>query len=91
MEDYKMLRFRIGGVGGEWSFIVGDIVEIQQEPLPMQVFICPTCGKIELFANEQTSRILLSRQGLKKCANCGKKIPLASESCPHCGSKQPKK
>ncbi len=91
MEDYKTHRFRVGGVGGEWSFLVGDIVEIEQEPLPIQVFICPQCEKIELFANQQTTKILLSRQGLKKCANCGKKIPLASELCPYCDSKQSEK
>jgi len=25
---------------------------------------------------------------LKKCVKCGKKIPLASEECPKCGTKQ---
>ncbi len=25
---------------------------------------------------------------LKKCPNCGQEIPIASETCPHCGSKQ---
>ena len=84
MEDYKVHRFRIGGKGGEWAFIVGDIAEIEEEPLAIHVYICPRCGKMELFANEQTMKILLSRQGLKKCVKCDKKIPLASEICPQC-------
>jgi RNA polymerase subunit RPABC4/transcription elongation factor Spt4 len=90
MEDYKTRTFRIGGKGGEWAFIVGDIAEIEEEPLPIHVYICPLCGKMELFAYEQTMKILLSRQGLKKCVKCGKNIPLASEVCPYCGTKQKK-
>lgn len=26
---------------------------------------------------------------LKTCVKCGKAIPIASEECPHCGTKQP--
>lgn len=26
---------------------------------------------------------------LKKCVSCGKEIPIASEECPHCETKQP--
>jgi hypothetical protein len=28
---------------------------------------------------------------LKSCVNCGKDIPIASETCPHCGAEQKKK
>jgi predicted RNA-binding Zn-ribbon protein involved in translation (DUF1610 family) len=91
MEDYGIQKLRIGGVGGEWSYIIGDIVEVEQEALPVQVHICPKCGKVELTATEQTGARLLSRKGLKKCIECGEKIPLASEECPHCGAKQQNK
>lgn len=30
-----------------------------------------------------------SRSFLKKCVNCGKDIPIASEECQYCGTKQP--
>jgi len=88
MEDYKTHTFRIGGKGGEWAFIIGDIAEIEETPLRVGVYICPKCGKMELFANEQTMRILLSRRGLKKCIKCDRKIALASEECPYCGAEQ---
>jgi DNA-directed RNA polymerase subunit RPC12/RpoP len=87
-EDYGVQKLRIGGVGGEWSYIIGDIMEIEQGTLPVQIRICPKCAKIELTTTEQTGAILLSRKGLKKCIQCGKRIPLASEECPHCGAKQ---
>jgi ribosomal protein L40E len=88
MEDYGIQKFRIGGVGGEWSYIIGDIVEIEQGTLPVQIHVCSKCGKIELTAAKQTATILLSRKGVKKCLKCGERIPLASEECPHCGVKQ---
>ena len=91
MEDYKTHAFRIGGKGGEWAFIIGDIAEIEEQLLPIQVYICPKCGKTELFANEKTMKILLSRRGLKKCTTCGRNIPLASEECPYCRAEQRQK
>lgn len=30
----------------------------------------------------------ISKGFLKKCVNCGKEIPIASEECQHCGTKQ---
>jgi len=91
LEDYGIQKLRIGGVGGEWSYLVGDIMEIEQETLPIHIYICPKCGKIELSATENTNIILLSRKGLKKCVNCNRRIPLASEECQYCGTKQTKK
>lgn len=86
MEDFGIHKLRIGGVGGEWSYIVGDIMEIEQGTLPVNISICPKCGKIELTAAEHTEAILLSRKGFKKCVKCGKRIPLASEECQYCGA-----
>jgi ribosomal protein L32 len=88
MDDYKTQTFRIGGMGGEWSFLLGDIADVEEQPLPVHLYICPECGKIDLFAHEQTKKILLGRRGLKECRGCGKKIPLASEICPYCGTQQ---
>jgi DNA-directed RNA polymerase subunit RPC12/RpoP len=56
--------------------------------LQVHFYICPRCGKIELEAIEP-EKILLGRKGVKKCVNCGEKIPLASEECQYCGAKQP--
>lgn len=91
LEDYGIQKLRIGGVGGEWSYVIGDIVEIEQDTLPVQVHICPECGKIEMSAVEKTETILLSRKGVKKCVKCGKRIPLASEKCQYCGTEQTRK
>ncbi len=88
MEDYGVQKIRIGGVGGGWSYAIGDIAEIEQDILPVHVHICPKCEKMELSATERAGAMLLSRSGLKKCVSCGKRIPLAAEECQHCGAKQ---
>jgi ribosomal protein L40E len=86
MEDYGIQRLRIGEVFGESSpHVLGDM---EGESLPIQVHICPKCGYVEFTATEQTVARLLRRKGLKKCVECGLRIPLASEECPHCGAKQ---
>ena len=90
MGDYGVQKLRLGGVGGEWSFLIGDIAEVEQWTFPVHFYICPKCGKVELeVANPEN--VLLSRKFLKKCVKCGEKIPLASELCQFCGAEQTKK
>jgi hypothetical protein len=89
--DYGVHKLGTGGVGGEWSYVIGDIVEIEQETPPVRIRFCSECGKIDLEVTEQTGAILLSRKGLKKCVKSGKRIPLASEECQYCGVEQIKK
>jgi len=49
---------------------------------------CEKCG----VAIIDTQRIgETPRSFLKKCVECGKKIPIASEYCPKCGKKQKEK
>jgi ssDNA-binding Zn-finger/Zn-ribbon topoisomerase 1 len=91
LDDYRTQKLRIGGLGGEWSYVIGDLAEIEQGTLPVHIYMCPKCGKIELSAVKQTGAILLSRKGFKECIKCGKRIPLASEECQHCGARQVEK
>jgi ribosomal protein S27AE len=87
MGDYGIQRPGIGEVTGEGSpHVLGDM---EGKSLPVQTHICPKCGNLEFTATEQATARLLSRKGLKKCVKCGKSIPLASEECPHFGTKQP--
>lgn len=91
MQLAQQLRFRIGGTRGEWKLIVGNWAELGEELLPLNIYVCSQCGRIDLFADEKTRRYLLKLTPLsflKKCVKCGKQIPVASEECPHCGVKQ---
>jgi predicted nucleic-acid-binding Zn-ribbon protein len=48
-------------------------------------FYCKSCGYIELYKTPPHG----PPSFLKNCVECGKEIPLASEECPYCGTKQP--
>ena len=87
----QTLPFRIHGTPGVWKLILGEWAELGEEMLSLDVYLCPKCGLIELFANEKAKQYLLKKTPksfLKKCVKCGKEIPIASEKCPYCGVNQ---
>lgn len=46
-------------------------------------------GILRLSAPSETSVVTQTpRAFVKRCPNCGKEIPIASEECPECGAKQ---
>ncbi len=47
---------------------------------------CETCG---LAISDMMAPGYTPKSFLKKCVNCGKDIPIASEVCQYCGTKQP--
>jgi len=51
--------FRTGGTSGSWNFLFGKWAELGEDTLPLRIYVCPKCGKIELYANEQTRQSLL--------------------------------
>jgi hypothetical protein len=59
-------QFRVGGTSGGAKLILGEWAELGESMIPMYVFVCPNCGKIELYATEdlrqQAIRIADTRQ-----------------------------
>jgi len=49
-------------------------------------FYCKNCGYIELYKIPPAPT---PETFFKKCSKCGKEIPIASEECSYCGTKQP--
>ncbi len=45
-------EFRVGGESGGMNFLLGKWAELGEEMIPMYVFVCPHCGKVELYATE---------------------------------------
>lgn len=61
-----------------------------------EVYVCSSCLTVQLvsFGNERAYRDLVRKNVgpssfLKPCVSCGSRIPIASEECQFCGSKQP--
>lgn len=51
--------FRIGGTSGGWKLLFGEWAELGEEMLPFYIYVCPKCGRVELFADEETKQRLL--------------------------------
>lgn len=51
--------FRTGGTAGKWKLLVGESAEIGESVLPLNVYVCPDCGKVELFAGDAIKDSLL--------------------------------
>ena len=55
-------------------------------------FYCENCGYVEFYKSPPAHPTLYTPKSfLKKCAKCGKEIPIGSEECPYCGTKQKEK
>ena len=50
--------FRLGGTSGGCKLLFGEWAELGENMLPLLVYICPNCGKIDLYADEKTRRKL---------------------------------
>jgi predicted RNA-binding Zn-ribbon protein involved in translation (DUF1610 family) len=51
--------FRIGGTSGGWKLVFGEFAELGEKMLPLNIYVCPQCGKVELYADEKTKQHLL--------------------------------
>ncbi len=45
-------EFRVGGTSGGVKLLIGEWGELGESKIPMHVFVCPNCGKVELYATE---------------------------------------
>jgi hypothetical protein len=41
-------EFRVGGTTGGWKLMFGELAELGEGMLEMEVFCCPRCRKVEL-------------------------------------------
>jgi hypothetical protein len=41
-------QFRIGGTSGGWKLLFGELAELGDEMLALEVFACQTCRRVEL-------------------------------------------
>jgi len=57
MKFSHCVDFKIGGNSGQGLKLL--FPEVSETTLPLNVFICPKCAKIELFAPEQIKESLL--------------------------------
>jgi predicted RNA-binding Zn-ribbon protein involved in translation (DUF1610 family) len=44
--------FRTGGTSGGWKLLFGEWAELGENMIPLLVYVCPNCGKVELYASQ---------------------------------------
>jgi predicted RNA-binding Zn-ribbon protein involved in translation (DUF1610 family) len=52
--------FRVGGTSGGWKLLFGELAELGEEMLAFNVYICPSCGRVELFGDEKLNNVYYS-------------------------------
>ncbi|RPF42695.1 hypothetical protein EDD75_1803 [Thermodesulfitimonas autotrophica] len=40
-------KFRCGGTSGGWKLIFGEWAELGEQMMPLEVWVCPRCRKVE--------------------------------------------
>lgn len=65
---------------GQTSWILGDLPNLIAGAMPVDLYGCPNCGKIEFYQSEDTSEDLVQKQ----CPNCGAVIDFDYGRCPRC-------
>jgi hypothetical protein len=50
---------RIGETGGGWKLLFVELAKVGESMLPLNVYVCPSCRKVDLFACEEDKCRLL--------------------------------
>lgn len=66
MEFAEKADFRIGGTSGGWKLLFGEWAELGESMIPLNIYVCPQCGRIQFYADEETKRRLLQLSGERK-------------------------
>jgi hypothetical protein len=49
MESLGQLPIRTGGIGGGWHLLLGELADMTEGVLPLDVYRCPRCRRVEFF------------------------------------------
>lgn len=49
MESLGQIPIRIGGTSGPWHLVLGDLADLNEKVLPLDVYRCTQCKRIEFF------------------------------------------
>ena len=49
MESLGQLPIRVGGTTGGWHLVLGNWADMRESILPLDVYRCGTCTRVEFF------------------------------------------
>jgi hypothetical protein len=41
-------QFRVGGTSGGWRLVFGEIGELGEHKIRLEMLVCPTCRRVEM-------------------------------------------
>jgi Fe-S oxidoreductase len=48
LQSIGVEEFRVGGTGGGWKLLFGEWAELGEEKVPLEVYACTNCRRVEL-------------------------------------------
>jgi hypothetical protein len=98
MQSLGQISIRVGGISGGWHLLFGAWADAIQDLLPLDVYRCSRCKRVEFFDLENR----LSKEGHMErssvaadvrpahvpddtCLGCGKPLPATVSTCASCG------
>ena len=73
---------------GQTGWILGDLPNLFAGALEVQIYCCPSCGKLEFYTADDAEQTEWYRDATlpsKQCPSCGKTIDFDYPKCPCCG------
>ena len=49
MRSLGQLPIRVGGTSGGWHLLFGNLADVSEDVLPLDVYRCPQCRRVEFF------------------------------------------
>ena len=69
---------------GQTGWILGDLPNLIAGALEVDIYVCPTCGKLEFFVAEEVFEEEEDRIAQIKCPQCGHEHDIDYPKCPFC-------
>jgi hypothetical protein len=66
MRFAETASFRVGGTSGGWKLLFGEWAELGESMIPLDIYVCPECGRVELVEGEETKQRLLKLSGARR-------------------------
>ena len=90
MEQIGTERFRVGGTSGIWKLFIGEWAELGEDMLPLEVWVCPSCRRVELRVPPGYRNPQERARGLRFARpNCGGDAYQGQVTCSACGYRLP--
>jgi len=49
MQSLGQIPIRVGGIGGGWHLLLGEVADLTEGVFPLDVYRCTTCKRVEFF------------------------------------------